>query len=324
MKELESIVKTYAKAKGENEPVVLATVVRTSGSTYRRPGARMLISSDGRMIGSVSGGCLERDVFRQARRVLQSRRPRLVTYDSTSEDDIAWGFGLGCNGVVDVLIEPSSHHICGQMNFLDECLRSRRTGVLAKVFAAENIAGASVGDFLILRPGLREESNVENAELKEAILTDALQTLEAGESKVNVFESARSRAEVFFEIIQPPVRLVIFGAGHDAVPLVRLAKELGWQVAVVDGRPGYATASKFPAADNVIVARPEVIRDRVPLDGQSVAVVMNHNYLDDLGVLRSLLPTRLRYIGVLGPKHRTSKLLDDLRTGRRGCMALPG
>jgi xanthine dehydrogenase accessory factor len=312
MKELASIVSAYAGAKAEPQAVVLATVVKTSGSTYRRPGARMLIGANGQMLGSVSGGCLERDVFRQARRVLNSRQAKLVTYDSTSEDDIVWGFGLGCNGTVDVLIEPASPGLGEQMQFLGDCLRERRAGVLAKIFAADDTAGGRAGDFLMLRPGSPAQSNITDDELNGAVFNDAMRTLAGGESRAITVAAGRGRAEVFFEMIEPPVRLVLFGAGHDAVPLLRLAKELGWQVAVVDGRPGYATVTKFPAADEVIVARPEAIRDRVLLDEWTVAVVMNHNYPDDLGVLRSLLAVPLKYVGLLGPKHRARKLLAEL------------
>lgn len=314
MKELQRIVETFAKARMDDEPTVLATVVRTSGSTYRRPGARMLFTENGRTTGSVSGGCLEHDVFRQAQRVFQSRQPRLVTYDSTSEDDAVWEFGLGCNGVVDILIEylPAGGSVT-QMDFLAACVTQRRDCVLATVFAVEGGVAARVGDRLQLRRDLPVHGNVADAELCDAILGDAWRVLENGKSRAQTYRTAKGRAEVYVESVRPPTPLVIFGGGHDAVPLARLAKELGWYVVVVDGRPGYATKGKFSAADKLIVARPDAIADRVPLDDRTVAVIMNHNYADDLAVLRSLLPAPLKYIGVLGPKRRTEKLLDDLR-----------
>lgn len=314
MKELQRIVEAFAKARRDGEPTVLATVVRTSGSTYRRPGARMLFTQDGRTTGSVSGGCLERDVFRQAQRVFQSRQPRLVTYDSMSEDDAVWEFGLGCNGVVDILIEylPAEGSVT-QMDFLAACLTQRQDGALAKVFAVAGGIAARVGDCLQLRRDLPVQGDIAEAELSDAILGDAWRVLEGGESQIRTYPTAAGDVEVYIESLRPPVPLVIFGGGHDAIPLVRLAKELGWYVVVVDGRPGYATKGKFSAADKLIAARPDAIVDRVPLDDRTVAVIMNHNYADDLAVLRSLLPTPLKYIGVLGPKRRTEKLLDDIR-----------
>ena len=314
MKELQGILNAFGTARAQGKSAVLATVVNTSGSTYRRPGARLLITEEGQMIGSVSGGCLERDVFRRARRVLQAQEPLVVRYDSMSEDDIVWGFGLGCNGVVDVLLEPvSGGRERGQMDFLDDCLRLRQAGVLATVFAVEGWEGVEVGCRLMLREGVPEQSDIADSMLKEAILTDARQVLASGDSQVKVYEMAAGRAEVFVERIEPPPTLVIFGAGHDAVPLVRLAKELGWHVTVVDGRPGYATKARFSLADTLIAARPDEIKERVPLDSRTTTVVMNHNYFDDLEVLRFLLSSPARYIGVLGPKRRTERLLGDLR-----------
>jgi xanthine dehydrogenase accessory factor len=169
-----------------------------------------------------------------------------------------------------------------------------------------------VGCRLMLREGVPAQGDIANPMLKEAILADVHQVLAGRDSQVKVYEMAAGRAEVFVERVEPPHTLVIFGAGHDAVPLVRLAKEIGWHVTVVDRRPGYATKAEFSPADTLITARPDEIKERVPLDSRTATVVMNHNYLDDLEVLRILLPSPVRYIGVLGPKRRTEKLLGDL------------
>ncbi|HKY03480.1 MAG TPA: XdhC/CoxI family protein [Blastocatellia bacterium] len=313
MKELKEILSAFGRVRDQEKSAVLATVVKTSGSTYRRAGARLLITEEGQMIGSVSGGCLERDVFRRARRVLQIREPLVVRYDSMSEDDIVWGFGLGCNGVVDLLLEPvPGGRERDQMDFLDGCLRLRQTGVLATVFSVVSLDGVEVGCRLMLREGIPAQSDIADSRLKEAILADAHRVLTGGDSQVKVYEMAGGCAEVFVERIDPPHPLVIFGAGHDAVPLVRLAKGMGWHVTVVDGRPGYATKARFPLADTLIAVRPDGIKERVPLDSRTATVVMNHNYLDDLEVLRFLLPSPARYIGVLGPKRRSERLLSDL------------
>ncbi len=314
MKELQNILNAFGKVRIQEKSAVLATVVKTLGSTYRRCGARMLITEEGQMIGSVSGGCLERDVVRKARRVMQTREPILATYDSMSEDDILTGFGMGCNGIVEVLIEalPVGSRQ-GQMDFLDACLHHKQGGVLATVFAVEGRTKAEIGCRLMLREGVPAQSDIKDSALEEAILSDAQQVLKSGDSEVKVYETEAGRAEVFLELIEPPHPLMIFGAGHDAVPLVRLAKEIGWHVTVVDGRPGYATKARFPAADILIAARPDDIKERVPLDSRTATVVMNHNYPDDLEVLRILLPSPVRYIGVLGPRRRTERLIGDLQ-----------
>jgi xanthine dehydrogenase accessory factor len=316
MKELQSILAAFAPVRSQGKSAVLATVVKTTGSTYRRPGARLLVTEEGQAIGSVSGGCLERDVFRQARRVMQTRKPVLVRYDSMSEEDLLGGFGLGCNGIVEVLIEPLPQDSKpGQMDFLDQCLRLRQAGVLATVFAVAGEIEAEAGCRLMLREGMPAASDIADSVLNASILGDALRVLASGDSQIKVYETVAGRAEVFVERIEPPQPLVIFGAGHDAIPLVRLAKEIGWHVTLVDGRPGYATRARFPAADALIVARPDAVEARVPLDCRAAGVVMNHNYLDDLAVLKALLSSPVRYIGVLGPKRRTERLLGDLDQG---------
>jgi xanthine dehydrogenase accessory factor len=320
MKELQSIVGAYREAETQGKRAALASVVKVTGSTYRRAGARMMITADGQTVGSVSGGCLERDLLDQARRVLQSNESRVVTYNSMSDADIIWGSGLGCNGIVEVLIEPLPHTgERGHMAFLADCLRRRQTGVLATVFAVEGRTKARVGNRLMLSEQWPARCEIGDSDLAGAILCDSRAALESGMSKVRTYEMAAGRAEVFIEVIHPPLPLVIFGAGHDAVPLVRLAKELGWHVTLVDPRPGYATRTRFPSADVLIVCRPEEVSDRVEIDRRTVATIMTHNYFHDLELLRTLLPTPLRYIGILGPKRRTRRLLDDIQ---ENCPAL--
>ncbi|HMS82179.1 MAG TPA: XdhC family protein [Nitrospira sp.] len=314
MKELQSIIDASHELERTNTPAALATVVRVTGSAYRRPGARMLIAANGHTVGSVSGGCLERDVVNQARRVLQSNEARVVTYDSMSDDDLVWEFNLGCSGIVDVLIEPFPHH--GErdhMTFLADCLRDRQVGVLATLFAVEGETRATVGNRVMLREQHPVRHDIGDGDLAEAILRDARCALASGASHTQSYEIGTSRADVFIEVIQPPVPLVIFGAGHDAVPLVRIAKELGWHVTLVDPRPGYATRMRFPSADTLIVCRPEEVSERVKMDARTVATIMTHNMLHDSELLKALLPSPLRYLGILGPKRRRQRLLGELQ-----------
>lgn len=318
MKELQSIIDAYREIEQKNTQAALATVVKVTGSAYRRAGARMLITTDGQTVGSVSGGCLERDVINQARRVLQWNEPRVVAYDSMSDDDIAWEFNLGCNGIVEVLIEPLSHTAEQRhMAFLTECLQQRQVGVLATIFGVEGPTKAKIGSRLMLSAQRPARHDIGDGGLAEAILDDSQHTLDNGTSLVKIYEMATGRAEVFIEVIQPSVPIVIFGAGHDAVPLVRFAKELGWHVTMVDPRPGYATRTRFPLADILIVCRPEEVCERIKIDRYTVAAVMTHNFLHDSELLRTLWPSPLRYIGILGSKQRTRRLLDQVQeTGR--------
>jgi len=314
MKELQSIIDAYREIEQKNQQAALATVVRVTGSAYRRAGARMLITADGHTVGSVSGGCLERDVLNQARRVLQWIEPRVVVYDSMSDEDIAWEFNLGCNGIVEVLIEPLSHkEEQGHMAFLTECLQQRQVGVLATLFSVEGSMKAKVGNRLMLSEQRAVRHDIGDGDLAEAILDDSQHVLESGRSKATTFAMATGRAEVFIEVIQPSVPFVIFGAGQDAVPLVRFAKELGWHVTLVDPRPGYATPTRFPLADTLIVCRPEEVCERIKINSRTVAAVMTHNFLHDAELLRTLWPSPLRYLGILGSGQRTRRLLDQVQ-----------
>ncbi len=312
MHELTTIIETLEALKSTGEPAVLATVVKTRGSTYRRPGARLLLTPDGQTTGMVSGGCLENDVLEHAEGVLATAEPTLVTYDTLSKDDIVWG--LGCQGVVHVLIERVDPQHAPYLTFLADCLRRRQTGLLATVFAVQGHCRTPLGARLMLTQDASVTTNIDDPPLARAITDAAQSALAAGHSSVNTFSVAAGRVEVFLEVVQPPTSLVIFGAGPDAIPLVRLAKELGWEVTVVDQRPAYATRKRFPMADRVVLSLPASIHEHVSLHALTVAVLMTHHYLHDQELLRILLPSPVRYLGMLGPKDRTERLLQAVHS----------
>jgi xanthine dehydrogenase accessory factor len=256
---------------------VLATLVKAEGSSYRRPGARLLLTAGGRRAGSISGGCLEDDVLGHAREVLASGIPKAITYDTTAENDLVWGVGLGCHGVVHVLIEK---------------LPPQPAWAVA------------------LRENLRRCTPTELA-----VVWRETQGTHLGTSLAGDLPPLPAAAAVFRQTVTPPVPLVIFGAGDDAQPLVRLAKELGWHITVVDPRPALATTARFPDADSVVIARPEDAPARLALGPDTVAVVMTHHYAHDVPLLRTLLTRPLAYLGLLGPKKRAEKILADLVAG---------
>lgn len=308
MKELQDILKAYEEAAARGEAAALATVVQVNGSSYRRPSARMLVTQAGAVAGSVSGGCLESDVVRQAKQVLQTGQAVTVTYDTTADSDIVFGVGLGCQGVIEILIERVTPEFAA---FLAGQLRNRRRGVLATVFRGE---GALVGSRLCLRDDHSLCGNMAESEWIGRVREDAREALRSGVSRVHSY----GQTDVFIEVIEPPTPLVIFGAGPDAGPLVRLAKELGWHVIVVDERPEAATSARYPLADAVFACPPESVAGRIALDARTVAVLTTHNYLQDLRLLETLLPSPVRYLGVLGPKRRAERMLADL--AKQGLM----
>jgi xanthine dehydrogenase accessory factor len=314
MKELEIIGREVEKLRAAGKSAVLATVVGIQGSSYRLPGARMLIADAKWQAGSVSGGCLEGDVVLRAREVLQTNRALVTTYDTTSDEDILFGVGLGCRGIIRVLIEPITPEPARPdlVRYIRDCIAARRTGVVATVIGVEGEPDAAPGARLVRGPGTDMPSDIRDAALRTAVATHVAGLSGSEASHSAFFDVPRGQAEVFIEIVRPPLPLVIFGAGHDAIPMARLGKDLGWRVTVVDHRPAYATRQRFPEADEVLVATTEEISQRVQIDGDTVALVMTHNYLRDLEALKILLPSPARYIGLLGPRRRANELLAEL------------
>ncbi|NET45597.1 XdhC family protein [Okeania sp. SIO2B3] len=305
MKELQDIIATYTKLKHSNETFALATIVKVAGSTYRRAGARMLMTAKGEMVGSLSGGCLEGDVLEQGQEVMSSGKYRLVTYDTTSEADIIWGLGMGCQGIVDIFIEPlSGEKGIDLMSFFADCLQHRQPGVLVTVFRSQ----AAEQYHLMLSTDGNFTTKITDNSLVQLLVDRAKTAQSSGKS----FQISINNIEAFIEVIHPPLPLVIFGAGHDAIPVTSFAKQLGWYVTVLDCRPAYATSARFPAANSIVISEYEKLPKSVILDEKTVVVVMTHNYLYDLTILKNILPLPLRYLGILGPRRRTEKLLAEI------------
>jgi len=311
MKELRETLDAYEELRWQGRPAALATVVAVGGSSYRRPGARMLLTHDGWVAGGVSGGCLESDVAQRARAVLESGRAEVVTYDTTEDRDVVFGVGLGCRGVIEILIEPLTGDR-PDLAFLQSLVRRREPGVCATVFRRKGGAAARLGDRLLLAQSGEVCDGLADAGLAARVRTDAQGALTSGRSAMREYALSYGSVAVFLEALAPPQALVLFGAGHDAPPLVRMAKELGWHVTVADARPAYVTEDRFPLADAVLACPPEEAARRLSLGARTAVVLMTHNYLQDRTLLEQWLPVPVRYLGVLGPKRRTERLLNDL------------
>jgi xanthine dehydrogenase accessory factor len=313
MTETQSIVEAYRRAAAENVRAALATVVRLEGSAYRRPGARMLITEDGLTTGVVSGGCLEGDVRERAARVMRTGQPMLVTYDTMTDEDVVWGLGMGCNGIVDVFIEPASKHTDRLMQFLALCSTSRRRAAFATVIQCEGVADLTASTRVFHSPDGEVDADAAdpNSSTVQCIRADLERAIRGGTSMVAEYAS-RGRLNAFIEVVEPPVSLFIFGAGADAVPLVTTAQQLGWHATIVDTHARTRSLERFRAADGVILCTPQEIPAHVALADSSVAVVMTHNYFHDREILNVLLRQPLRYVGCLGPKRRTDRILSEL------------
>jgi xanthine dehydrogenase accessory factor len=308
MNELASILDAWRYPPDRKTNAVLATVVHVTGSAYRRPGARMLILPDGRHIGGISGGCLEGEVIKRAWWLTNSETPVLRVYDTTSEDDAVWEFGLGCNGVVHVLLErANSVTVTRMLEFIDDHRLKQTPAVVATVIRS-NDAAIQVGDRL-----LADESEMISGELAASPIRTNL----INHSSVALAEQKSclvhlSEADVFIEFVAPPLSLVIFGAGHDAIPLAHIAAQLGWDITVADGRPAYARPERFPGAKRVVTMQGnDPIRD-IDIDEHSAVVLMTHNFTMDVRLLPLILDRGPRYLGLLGPRARAERLFDEL------------
>ena len=311
MKELETIVIETERARASQIPAALATVVSIEGSAYRLPGARMLIVDGKWIAGSISGGCLEDDVVLRAAEAIARNEPIVTTYDTTSDDDIVFGVGLGCKGVITIFIEPlqPADPEVDFIAFAKSCLHERTRGLAATVVSTHGKIATRAGARLLSR-GDAFVSDIPDPRLTSMISNAARSGFDG--SRVMNFELDGGSAEVFLGRIEPPTPLLVFGAGHDAIPVTRLAKELGWHVTVIDHRPAYGNPERFPDADRVVVCQPNDVAEQVPLAGDAIVLLMTHNYLRDRELLELLLPSPVPYIGLLGPRRRTDQMLGDL------------
>lgn len=312
MKEIRDIVAAFDKAQQQGQQTALATVVLVEGSSYRRPGARMLITEDGTLTGAISGGCLEGDALRKAQQVMFRQRSMLVTYDTTDDDDAKLGVGLGCNGIIHILIEPivasDQNH---PVQLLKDWLQQRQNAVLVTLFSLEDKKGTQPGTSLLLtEQGARNRSGFENNSWHQPLIDDAEEALRTTAPATRQYEQFTA----FVEVLKPPPSLLIFGAGNDAIPLTAMAAVLGWDTTVVDGRTNYATLQRFPLATRIIVSKPGEALKQVRVDERTAAILMTHNYVYDLAMLQQLLPLQLPYIGSLGPKKKLDRMLDELRS----------
>jgi len=313
MHEIISIIKAYQQAVGAGKKTALATVVHVEGSSYRRPGARMLISEDATITGSISGGCLEGDAFRKALHVILSDKAMLVTYDTADEDDAKFGMGLGCQGVIQVLIEPlQGERGAAIIELLQNATASRQYASLVTFFSMSDKKAPQYGS-VYLRSEKSESFGVLPLVSKDMIDAEARIVIEQRRSSFKKYVIDQQEIIVFTELIQPPVSLVVVGAGNDVIPVVKMAEMLGWQSTVLDGRPMYASRERFPMPTcQVFHSKAEQVLDRVQIDNRTVFVLMSHNYNYDLAVLKVLLQHPLIYIGILGPHKKMKMMMDDL------------
>lgn len=307
MKEQQAILQAYARVDFQSRKAALATVVKVRGSSYRSPGARMLITDDGKWTGSISGGCLEGDALRKARLVMSEKRPIAITYDTREESNQNLGIGLGCNGVIDVLIEPVEPDDPNNPVVLFEKLVASKSPIaMATVISASHIA-----EKLLLSDNGEIHHHFQHSGLTHQVFPDLMQLFTSGKSQVKTYPHEGQEVSVFLELIQPTISLLIFGGGFDARPVSQLAQSLGWKVTVTDECVAHIAPAFFPGAERVSLCAREFVDRDFDITRYTPCLLMSHNYEYDREVLKKLLKSPAPYIGILGPRKRFEKMVHE-------------
>jgi xanthine/CO dehydrogenase XdhC/CoxF family maturation factor len=303
---LAPLLPLYERERAAGRPLVLGVVVETAGSTYRKPGALMLIASDGNYAGLLSGGCLEADLSEHAASVRETGAPRIVSYDLRGPDDLLWGLGVGCEGAMKILLLRAARdnawqplaHLVGSL----ATHTATAVGLVAESVQHDLPAGSVV-------------SLVDNSETTSSHAVSAIRAAlndVALNGTIGWLAPTGFQARVFALPLALPPRVLLLGAGPDTLPVVDLASRMGWKVTLVDHRSAYAQPSHFPLAERVVLARPDELSQMLDLSAYAAAVVMSHHLPSDLAYLRVLSSCSIPYVGLLGPAIRREKLLSDL------------
>lgn len=310
MKEQRAIVEAFRKIDLTQRKVAVATVVKVRGSSYRSPGARMLITDDGKWVGSISGGCLEGDALRKARQVMTEQKPLCVTYDTREESNQNLGISLGCNGVIDVLIEPLiDNDPYNTVALFESQLLIEQPVAMATVFSP----GKNQSEKLLTTLDGKSLVRFSDEELNQIVAKDLAALFQSNKSGGKEYELNGQRFEIFLELIQPIVSLIIFGGGFDARPVSQLAKSLGWDVTVTDECVAHIAPIFFPDADKLSLCQREFIDRDFKITSYTACVLMSHNYEYDRDILKKVLRSPSPYIGILGPRKRFDKMCGELQ-----------
>jgi xanthine dehydrogenase accessory factor len=311
MTELGEIAAAWRAAELAGEEAILATVVEVQGSSYRRPGGRLLLTSTGRRRGAISGGCLEGDLAKKAWWLTSKGRAAVRTYDTAADSDGPADFGLGCNGLIHILIErlrPGQRAL--PVVAIEQSRAMRRRAGLATVIRSHDVSLVGRHVAVLPAPANEADQTAALAEWERWMEGRAAEALKSGRSEVARRNEDSGYVEAFVEPIDPPVHLLLFGGGDDAAAVANQAKLLGWRLTVLDGRRDHARADRFPNADAVMVNSLDDPLNGVALDEWTIAVVMTHSFSQDAAALRELRKHELNYVGILGPQRRTERLIE--------------
>lgn len=293
------------------QPLVLASVYETEGSTYSKAGAQMLITHDGIFQGMLSGGCLEGDLAMRAKEVADSGKPQRATYDLRSDDDDLWGLGVGCDGMIRVFLQRLSKEN-GYEPFAS--MRKAYEGTNWQVAATvidSDVPGLEFGSAIVAYDGEIIWSDIDAA-YNDRISAVADKALADKLSQLLSLGIDGHSCELLVSVLRPYPKVLVLGAGMDAIPVVRLISELGWRTTVSDHRPAYIENGDFSTADRIECIAAADIENAIELDQFDAAIVMSHHLVTDATYLRALAASQIPYVGLLGPPHRRERLLNGL------------
>lgn len=313
MRALKEIISAHEHAVAHGKRTALASVVHVEGSSYRRPGARMLVDDEGNITGAISGGCLEGDALKKALLVIAKQEAKLVTYDTSNETDMSIGIQLGCEGVIQVLFEPINEQL--ENNPIDILRKAvqQTSSVIATYFDLKNKNKHQLGTCLFFDGQTFEVSQMASGFLSDSLSQDIKETYNNQSTQFITYQQSTETISAFIEYITAPIQMIVVGAGNDAIPLTKIASILGWNTLVIDGRDAYAKKERFEASCQVMLMKPEELLQKVEITEHTAFVMVTHNYNYDKAILKHLLPLKSPYIGMLGPKKKLNRMLDDLR-----------
>lgn len=311
-RDIPSLIPALQRLRRDRFPAVLCTIVETDGSTYRKAGARMIIDGEGNYHGILGGGCFEGDLVERARDVIAAGEPAIVEYDMRGDEDLIWGLGLGCNGLVRLLLQPlQAENEYQPLTYLCEAVEDSRPAVIAT-----GISDQLLGRSVVVDASGVHEFGINQTEVSGLI--DACQALLNG-GKSRGFDAGPA-GRLFVGLIPRQHHLLIMGAGPDAVPMASAAIALHWRVTVADHREQNPGRAFFPDAVHQVCCRPEDLAAAVDLERVSAALLMSHNFIADTAFLRSITVAPPGYVGLLGPTARRNALLEALPDAQRAVL----
>lgn len=307
MKEIKTILDLVAEKEVSNEKYAIAQVVNVEGSSYRREGARMIVFESGIFEGGISGGCLEGDTLKRSQLAILKQKPSLITYDTSKEKEI--GIGLGCNGIIDVLMTPIDPE-SSTLEILRKCLSERKSHIIVTITSIEpEIESVKLGSSFYYNTEKEELDDMPPSNLKTFLHNQIQEVVERNKSCRSYFASDELKASMFIEIIPAQFHIAIYGDNYDVYPMIKLAEVLDWDISLV-GNMQKLKKEKIQSVSNIYH---KDFKERPLIDGRTAVILMAHDFKTDIKNLQEALKSPSPYIASLGPKKRFIKMLEKLK-----------